>query len=777
MVGTTLGHYQILEMLGAGGMGEVYRARDDRLERDVAVKVLGAETLADESARSRFRKEALALGRLNHPNIGTVHDFDTHGGVDFIVMELVAGESLAQMLRRGPLPERDVIAIGVQVASALEEAHDRGIVHRDLKPGNIIVTPRGQAKVLDFGLARLVASTDDLTTTATSHHLAGTLAYMAPEQLRGKPADARSDLWALGVVLYETASGVRPFGGQTPYEVSSGILHQPPAGLPAGVAPWLRAVIERCLEKDPAKRYQRAGEVRAAIEAVKTGTVSQLSVWKYHTRRRRALTITAAAAALAALITALNPGGVRVRITGGAAPRRIDRLAVLPLDNLSDPSQEYFADGVTETLITDLTRLGVFRRVTARASVARFRKATKPLAEIAEELKVDAFVTGSVLRSGDRVSITAQLLDAATEDVLWTNRYEGELKDVIRLQNQIVSAIVGELKLRLSPDEQQRLASAAVVNPEVQDALLRAGFHWQKLTLEDFKTAMAYCDRAMQIDPNYPQAHLCVSRGLGAMAHMGFASPREAAPRIMAAAQKALDLDPTLTEAFGHLATWTFYIHWDWAAAEQLYTKTGELASAARITRADLHMVRGQRDVALGEIRRALDDDPLNSWTQTAVAGRLLRLGKYDEGIALLHKALTLDPNMGLAHRYLWTAYHGQQKFDRGFEHARTFFVTLGHQPVADAMRRSFQTDGYARAMTVGAEALAARSRTAYVQASEVARLFAYGGDKDRAFEWLDRAYDARDTWMAFLNTDPRFDSLRSDPRFTALLQRMRMPS
>ena len=774
MVGTILGHYRIIHKLGAGGMGEVYRARDARLERDVALKVLAAETLTDESARSRFRKEALALGRLNHPNIGTVHDFDTQHGVDFIVMELVAGESLNDTTRRGPMPEAEVVSIGVQVASALEEAHERGIVHRDLKPGNIIVTARGQAKVLDFGLARLVAHTDELTATETSYHLAGTLAYMSPEQLRGQPADARSDIWALGVVLYEMSAGVRPFTGQTQYEVSSGVLHKEPTPLPPKVPVWLRGVINRCLEKDPARRYQRAGEVRAALEAARTGAVT--ARWTPRPRGPRALALGVAVVALLSLPPLLNLGGVRTWITGGGPAPRIERLAVLPLDNLSgDASQEYFADGITEMLITDLTKLGVFKRVTARASVARYRKLSKPLAEVAAELKVDAFLMGSVQRSGDRVSITVQLLDPSTEDPLWTNRYESELKDVLRLQNQIVSEIVRELKVRLSPTEEQRLAAARVVNPEAVEALMRAKFHIQKLTPQDYKAAMGYCETAMRIDPANPEAYLCVSSVLGATAHMGFASPQETASRLKEAAMKALDLDPTLKESFVHLGTWSLYQDWDWQASEHYYARAGELPSNARVTRADLYMIRGQHEMALREIRRALDDDPLNSWMQTAVGGRLLRLGKYDEAVPLLQKSLTLDPNMGLTHRYLWTAFHGQRRLDRALEHASTFIATLGHPDVAETMRRVSKSETYARAMGAAAEALAAKSRAGYVQPSEIARLFAYAGDKERAFEWLDRAYDARDTWMAFLNTDPRFDSLHADPRFTALVKRMGM--
>jgi eukaryotic-like serine/threonine-protein kinase len=779
VLGTTLGHYRVIELLGAGGMGEVYRARDDRLERDVAIKVLPAATLDDEAARSRFRKEALALARLNHPNIGTVHDFNTQEGVDFLVMELVPGRSLADRLRGGPLPDREIAGLGAQVAAALEEAHEQGIVHRDLKPGNVMVTPKGQAKVLDFGLARLLlpGAEGDLTATLTGPHVvAGTVPYMAPEQLRGQPADARTDVWALGVVLYEMASGARPFQGQTGFELSSAILSQPPPPLPPHVPGWLRTVIERCLEKEPERRYQRAGELRAALETMRTGAAARTTGWQHLVTRRRWLAWAGAPLAAVAVLLALDAGGARTRIAGGPAEPRIQSLAVLPLENLSgDPAQDYFADGMTDTLITDLARLGGLRRVTARGSVMRYKGTTASFASIAQDLRVDALITGSVLRSGDRVSISAQLIDPVTEDQLWANRYERDLKDVISLGNDIVSAIVREIRVQLTPGEEARLASARPVNPEVYEATLRARFHMQRLTPGDFESAMEYCEAAVRIDPTDARGHLCVSRVAGAAAHMGFGSPTEAVRRVKESAQRAIELDPTLTEVYAHLGIWTVLLDWDWAAAEEHFEKAGELHSDSRVSRADLHMARGQREEALRQIRRALDEDPLNAWAQTAVGGRLLRLGRYEEGLALLEKAAAAQPSMGLVHRYLWTASHNRGRLDRALEAARRFLELLGHADVADAMQRGYEAGGYDRAMKVGADMLAERFGTTYVQPSEVARLYAYAGDADRAFAWLDTAYEARDTWMSFVNSDPRFDSLHADPRFGELLRRMNM--
>jgi TolB-like protein len=757
-------------------MGVVYRAHDARLERDVAIKVLSSSASDDDGARTRFRREALALGRLNHPNIGTVYDVGTHDGIDYLVMELVAGEPLSATLTRGPKSEREIAAIGAQVASALDEAHERGIIHRDLKPANIVVTPKGQAKVLDFGVARLARREADgeQTATMTADHLVGTFPYMAPEQLRGHPVDTRSDIWALGVVLYEMGAAARPFRGQTGFELSSAILNDPAPPLPSHVSASLRAVIERCLEKEPERRYQRAGEVRAALEAIRETGGTRWSAARYHLAKRRWIAAAVASLALIATAAAFDVAGIRTRLAGGRGS--IERLAVLPLENLSgDAGQDYFADGMTEALITDFARLGNLKRVTARASVARYRGATVPLADIARDLKVDAIVTGSVVRSGDKVSISAQLVDPQSEEVLWTNRYDAALRDVISVQNQIVTAIVREIRLKLTPGDEARLASSRVVDVDAQDAYMRAGFHWQKLTAEDFKTAMAYCEKALTLDPAWAHAHLCVSRVAGAGAHMGFASPKEVASRVKDEARQALELDPTLGEAHAHLGSWTFLLDWDWDAAANHFRQAGEIPPANRVTLADLHMVKGERDDAARELQRSLEDDPLNSWTQTAVGGRLLRLGRVDEGIALLEKALSLDPGMGLAHRYLWTAFHLQGRRAQALTHAKTFMTTLGHGDIAAIMQRSFDSGSYQRAMLVAADALASRSQSVYVQPSEVARLYAYADEKDRAFEWLDRAYQARDTWMAFVNSDPRFASLQGDPRFRVLLERMRM--
>ncbi len=422
--GARLGPYEILALIGAGGMGEVWRARDTRLDREVAIKVLPGEFFENKERRDRFEREAKLLAALNHPNIATIHSFEEVSGRHLLVQELVQGETLSARLAGGAIPSDEVLRLGHQLADALAHAHDHGVVHRDFKSANVTLTPEGRAKVLDFGLAKRLSAkeTDEATTLSRATlteagTIAGTPAYMAPEQLRGLPADARSDVWALGVVLYELAAGKRPFQGNTGFELSSAIFSQAPPPLPSAISRALQAVIERCLAKEAAGRYQRGSEVRAALEAVELGQVP--SAWpavRNSLRRRSALVFAAAALAAVALLVGLDAFGLRSRFFGAGAMAGIDSLAVLPLENVSgDPEQRYLADGMHDALITDLSRLTGLKRVVARGSVLRFRGTTASLRSVAQELKVAGLITGAVLKSGDRIRVTAQLINPKTE--------------------------------------------------------------------------------------------------------------------------------------------------------------------------------------------------------------------------------------------------------------------------------------------------------------------------------------------------------------------------
>jgi eukaryotic-like serine/threonine-protein kinase len=781
VIGKDIAHYKVTARIGAGGMGEVYRARDTRLEREVAIKVLPAATLGDDAARSRFRKEALALARLNHPHIGMVFDFNTLEGRDFLVMELVEGESLSAKLKPGSLPEPEIVRLGAQIASALEEAHARNIIHRDLKPGNILITPKGQAKVLDFGLARLLApEAGDLTASLSEMHgVAGTLPYMAPEQLRGKPADARSDIWSLGIVLYEMAAGKPPFQGTTGFVLSSAILNQPPPSLPASVSAGLREVIEHCLEKDPARRYQRADEVRAALESFPEGKAISSSKPAGGISRRGAF-VAAGLLALAAAIGAV----VKFADFGDAAPGteavpKIESLAVLPLENLSgDPAQEYFADGMTEALITELAQLKGLKKVTSRTSVMQFKKSGKSMAEIAKVLGVDAIIEGSVQRSGERVGITVQLIDPVADRHLWAKSYERDITDILRLQREVAGAIAREIRVQLTPEEITRVAKARPVNPAAHNAYLLGRYYTEKRTAEAIDKAVEALKEAIALDRQFAPAHAALSRAYAERDIWGRTSMGESVTEIRAEAEKALELDPNLAEAHFALASVLADHDWDWSGAEAEFARALELnphSTDVLHASAFFYQTIGRDDEALKRIRQAVDLAP-TTVTYVDSEGRILyRARRYTEAIASYERALTLDSGYRPTYQRLADAYlmagRAQDALDTIEKGARLvsdggvlrrrlayIYARTGRRKEArDLLREIARQEGTRRSTF------------------ELASGYAALGDGDRALTLLEQAVERRAIIPLQLR-DPRFDAVREHPRFRALMKKMRLP-
>jgi len=755
VIGKKFGHFCILEKIGAGGMGEVYRAHDEQLNRDVALKVLLPRDFGDETARVRLLREARAAAGLNHPHICIIHEVGEAGGQAYIAMEYVQGHTLSAMVAQERLPHEQALHYGVQLADALEHAHARGVVHRDLKSANVIVTPEGRVKVLDFGLARRLDE-GDLEATRSQASLTqpgavvGTLSYMAPEQLRGEPADSRSDIWALGVVLYEMVAGGRPFQGQTGYEVSSAILSRRPAPLPGDVPAAMRAVIEHCMEKEPGRRYQSASEVRAALEAIQSGGTTEQLLPRRAPRRKRTV-----------------------------SRKRIQSLAVLPLANLSrDPEQEYFADGMTEALISDLAKLRALK-VISRTSVMRYTANDKSLPEIAEELNVDAVVEGSVLRVGQQVRITAQLIHAATDTHLWAESYERDLQDVLLLQSEVARTIAREIQVAVTPEESRRLASARPVNPEAHEAYLKGRFHWYKLTREGLDTAMEYFQLALEKDPSYAPAYSGIANVWASRGETGVLPPHEASPKAKAAALKATELDDTLAEVHVALASVKTAYEWDWAGAEKEFQRALQLnpnAAEAIFFYADLLLYMGRSKEWSSEVERALALDPLNLLMQCFYGWHLLYLKRCDEAVLQLRKALHQEPNYAATRLGLWGAFWKKQRYEEALEEARKYHSLSGYSDVAEALARGYAESDYQGAMKLAAETLAARAAQTHVPALRVARLYAHAEDKERALEWLEKAYEAHEGPLCRLRVVWDWDNLRDDPRFQDLLRRMNLP-
>ena len=785
MIGETLGHYRILEKLGSGGMGEVYRARDAQLGREVALKVLPAQLLADDSARKLLIREARTASALNHPNLCTIHDVGETEGRSYIVMEYVKGRPLAEQIGEGGLPAEKVIRYGEQISDGLAHAHEHGVIHRDLKTSNIMITPEGRVKVLDFGLAKrhAIEGVTEQTHSQNSNVVdgagVGTMHYTAPEVFRGEATDARSDIWALGVVLYEMAAGQRPFHGNTAYELSSHILHDQPKELPASATPGLREVILKCLTKLPSERYQHAIEVRAALGALRSqtpSTVASMNVVQETAARlrirRRVFILAGGFGAVLLLIAGwrLAPAKWKPGISGAGA---IHSLAVLPLENLSrDPAEEYFADGMTEELTTQLAQISALR-VISRTSVMQYKDAKKSLPQVAKELKVEAVVEGSVMRSGDRVRITAQLIQASTDKHLWAKSYEGDARDVLGLQQEVAHAIANEVKVQLTPQEQTRLSSPRPVNPAAHEAYLK-GNYLNKGTGAQQRKAKEYFEEAIRIDSNYAPAYAGLADYYWSTLDL---PPRDRMPKAKENALKALQLDPELAQAHTELAAIHFFGDWDWTGAEKEFRRALEMnpgdADSHRYYSFFLAAI-GRGNEAVAESRKAQELDPLSISTQVTAGFVLYYAREFDKAIEQCRKALDLDPNSAGAYDCLGSSYLAEGKYEQAIVACeKASSLSSGDAPRLVGLDRAYAlADRKSEALRV-LEQLRQLSRHAYVPPYFFAAIYTAMGQKDEALRWLEKAYGERDVYLAWLKADSAVDRLRDDARFQQLLLRV----
>ncbi len=797
--GARLGPYEILSPLGAGGMGEVFRARDTRLGRDVAIKIL-PERLADNAqALTRFEHEARAVAALSHPNILAIHDVGRADGIVYAVTELLEGESLDRRIAREELTWKKALEIGAAVADGLASAHARGIVHRDLKPANIFLTHDGIVKILDFGLARAdpLLSGDAGTQAPTAVGLPatepgtvlGTVGYMSPEQVRGEEADGRSDIFSLGCILYEMLTGRRAFREKTTAETLAAILRDHPKELPESgrpIPPGVNGVVMRCLEKTPNERFHSARDLAFALREIQaSSTVSPLSdalAAAAPAPRRRGFWIAALlfGAAIAGGLLLL-PSGMRNRLLSGSP--RVQSLAVLPLANLSgDSKQEYFADGMTDELITRLAKLGNIR-VTSRTSVMGYRGSPKKIPEIARELGVDAVVEGSVVRDGSRVKVTAQLIDGATDRHLWAEAYEREIKDVLALQGDVAQAIAREVGVKLTPAGKAGLAATTrPVIPAAYDAYVRGRHAWNKRGEASLREGIRLFQESIDADPTYAPAYAGMADCYSQLGYGGYVSPEDSFTRGKAAAQKALELDPNLAEGHASLGFALMYYDWNFAAAEKEYLRALELNPSyppAHQWHAYLLLAMERSAEAEREIDIGKKLDPLSVAINTDRAYVLYYSGRTEDALKSVRMALEMDPKNPLAHFWLVRIFTSQGKYaDAEAELQTTGNLRTWTTPQMAAAGLVYGRRGKRKEAEAILQEFADRKKQGkYVSGYGIASVDLALGDKERALAHLEDGYRERTHWLVWLKRDPRWDPLRADPRFRDLVRRVGLPA
>src|SRR5262245_44847838 len=782
LVGSTVSHYRILGLLGAGGMGAVYRARDERLDRELAVKLLLGDCVDDVTARARLVHEARMASSLNHPHIAHIYEVGEDREHLFIAMELVEGRTLRASIPPGGLPPDTLLMQGLQIADALAYAHEHGVIHRDLKSANIMLNSEGRVKVLDFGLAKRLpergeaGAPPDLNLTATGV-VVGTPSYLPPEVLRGEPADARSDIWALGVVLYEMASGKLPFDRASLGELSDAILNGTPAPLSGRIPVGIQAVIGRCLAKDPSQRYHQGSEVRAAIEALigasapKSPAAIPRRVWI-----PGAAIATVVLAAAIAVGTGILPNPLAKR---GNRPH-IGSLAVLPLANLSgDPEQEYFADGMTEELITDLASIPPLK-VTSRASVVRFRGLKESRRAIAKSLGVDAIVEGSVQRAGDRVRITAQLIEASSDRHLWARSVERDFRDVLTLHSEVARDIAKEVEVHVSPRMSGRLASRRPINPEAYELYLKGRFEWAMLTDERVRKSIEYFERALAIDPGDARYSSGLADAYVVLVQVvSSIPPQEGMKKVKEYARRALSADENSAEAHSSMAAALFFGDWDAIEAEKHVLRSIELNpsySAAHLIYSVMLAASGRLDDAIAQDRLAIDLDPFSLIIHWNASGNLFLARRYEEALAEADRGLEVDPG-GL--RY-WVGgtlrtYEQTGKYEAALD------LLEQHLPEEDGgkarvarMREAYQARGPAGYWQASLDYALAQAKNSKPDPVFLAFLYTQLGDRSRALDYLEQAYREHNSDIPFLMVQPSFDPLRKEPRYQALVDRIR---
>ncbi len=740
MIGSTISHYRIVQRLGRGAMGLVYKAQDLKLERPVAIKVISRDIALNPEQRTRFEREARTASLLDHGNICTIHEFgETPDGELYIVMGFCPGENLRSRLERGPLPLKEAVNIAEQIAQGLAKAHSLGVIHRDIKPANIMLLPDGVVKIVDFGLAKLPL---DVGLTHTGG-VVGTVPYMSPEQLRGDPLDRRTDLWAWGVTFYEMLAGDRPFEAASEATIMRSIMDLDPPSLTArraDVSLGLEQLVLSTLKKDRVQRPDNANEL---IEALRTlslisGTVPAFTV----------------------------------------APRPRASVAVLPFRNVpADPESEYFSDGLTEELIHALSRLPGLQ-VVSRTSAFEFKGKEQNVQKIGEQLKVAAVVEGSVRRLGDRIRVSTQLVNVSDGFNLWSQRFDCQMTDIFEVQEQIAQSIAELLKVELD----SKIGSSGLVrrytdNIEAYDLYLRGRFQWNKRSGEGFQKALEYYDRALALDPDFAPALAGIADYHVSAASWGLEPPTDAWPKAKEAAEKALAADDTLAEAHASLGIIRMWFEWDWKDAEREFLRAIELKPGLSISHVNYNLLlvqMGRFDEAEEQIRLALASDPLSVPANIYLAGAYHYRRDYDRSIEQAKRALEIDPNDIEAHIVIAINLEQKKEYAAAIAELEKAHELSGYNPlILGPLGSCYGGAGQKEKALAALDGLNEAAKQMYVAPISWVMLYLGIGDLERAFEWLEKAAEARDVLLCYLKVGPIYDPLRDDPRYVEMLQRI----
>ena len=754
-----IGRYRIIKILGAGGMGRVFLAQDEQLNRPVAVKLLSEYGTVAQDRLKRFRREALAASALNHPNILTIYEIGEDAGHNFIATEFVDGQTLQELIRRGPIATERAIEIGSQIASALSAAHNAGIVHRDIKPANVMVRADDLVKVLDFGVAKYTeadALSGHSEIETASGTVIGTAAYMSPEQARGLPLDPRTDLWSAGTILYELISGVRPFQGQTPLDTMAAVIEKPAAPFSVyalKVPSALEGIVFKALQKDRDQRYQTASEMLADLKQV--------------------------AKALAA--------GEDRSLEAPTAPLRtrqeVTSIAVLPFVNMSaDPENEYFCDGLSEELLNALTRVENLK-VAARTSAFSFKGKNATASGIARTLNVTSILEGSVRKSGNKLRIGVQLVNAADGYQLWSQRYDREVQDIFDVQDEIALSVVDALKVTLLKSEKAAVLNRYTENVEAYQLYLKGRFYWWKSTPEDFHKSREFFQRAVEADPNYALGYCGLSSYYGLGSAFGFVPPEVGWPLAIEANKKAMQLDDSLAEVHNDLAGISMVYYRDSAATEREARRAIELNPKFQEIHylfSDYLLNRGKFDQAIGEARAAVELDPLSVRVNNHLGHAYFMARRYDEAISQFRQALELDEKNPLVHEGLAGVLEQATIFSEAIAHYRKALELTGEADAGELVQRVFSEKGFVAAMHALAEKeleglKAASSTGQYIPAIKFVRAYVRLGEIDQAFSWLEKACAERNVFALSIHVDPFYEPLRKDARFAEVLRQFEL--